>query len=101
LDLVTPFRVLDSRHRLPLFPFSGFRPRAEPVTFAPASYKELFVRNRRGTPDPAPRCCLLLSGLVAALIGDGYRRLDCKAPYLVRFVTRTTSCWASRRPRPA
>ncbi len=31
LDLVTPFRVLDSRHRLPpLFPFSGFRLMAEP-----------------------------------------------------------------------
>ena len=101
LDLVTPFRVLDGRHRLPLFPFSGFRPMAEPVTFAPASYKESFTRNRRGTRDPAPPCCLLLSGLVAALIGDGYRRLGCKAPHLVRFVTRTTSCWASRRPRPA
>jgi hypothetical protein len=54
MDLVTPFRVLDSRHRLPLFPFSGFRPMAEPVTFTPASYKESFVRNRRGTRDPAP-----------------------------------------------
>ena len=73
LDLVTPFRVLDTRHRLPpLFPFSGFRPMAEPVTLAPASYKESFVRNRRGTRDPAPPCCLLLSGLVAALGGDGF-----------------------------
>src|SRR3712207_5211617 len=32
-----------------------------PVTFAPASYKESFVRNRSGTRDPAPPCCLLLS----------------------------------------
>src|SRR5215204_6238390 len=32
LDLVTPFRVLDGRRRLPhLFPFSGFRPMAEPL----------------------------------------------------------------------
>jgi hypothetical protein len=72
LDLVTSFRVLDSRHRLPLFSFSGFRLMAEPVTFALASYKESFVRNRRGTRDPAPPCCLLLSGLVAALSGDGF-----------------------------
>ena len=73
LNLVTPFRVLDSRHRLPpLFPFSGFRSMGEPVIFALASYKESFVRNRRGTRDPAPPCCLLLSGLVAALSGDGF-----------------------------
>jgi hypothetical protein len=73
LDLITPFRVLDSRHRLPpLFPFSGFRPMAEPVNFSPASYKESFVRNRSGTRDPAPPCCLLLSALVAALSSDSF-----------------------------
>jgi hypothetical protein len=44
LDLVTPFRVLDSRHRLPpLFPFSGFRPMAEPVTFRHPTRNRSFV----------------------------------------------------------
>jgi hypothetical protein len=73
LDLVTPFRVLDNRHRLPpLFPFSGSAPWRSPCFFVLASYKESLVRNRKGTRDPAPPCCLLLSRLVAALSGDAF-----------------------------
>ena len=44
LDLVTPFRELDRRHRLPpSFPFSGFRPMAEPVTFRHPTRNRSFV----------------------------------------------------------
>src|SRR5918998_3768764 len=53
LDLVTPFRVLDSRHRLPLFPFTGFRPMAESVTFA--DILQGIVRSKQeGHTGPSP-----------------------------------------------
>src|SRR5829696_895718 len=72
LDLVTPFRVLDSRHRLPhLFPFSGFRLMAEPVTFA-GILQGIVRPKQEGHTGPSLSCCLLLSGLVAALSGDGF-----------------------------